>query len=115
MNRWDGEFLASFLRTPEPGEYPIIRGKGSFSSRPMYDINRADLHLAYVSLYEVVDGRMFEYARDLGVDCHLGVTVDEYFEQGDKAGIIVNGERHEADLLITAVRPLPIKLTTGRR
>jgi hypothetical protein len=51
---------------------------------------------------------MFEYARDLGVDCHLGVTVDEYFEEGEKAGIIVNGERHEADLLITAVCPSPI-------
>lgn len=48
MMRWDGELLASFLRTPQPGEYPIIPGKGSFSSRPMYDINRADLHLAYV-------------------------------------------------------------------
>jgi hypothetical protein len=46
LNRWDGEFLASFLRKPGPGEYPIIPGKGSFSSRPMYDINRADLHLA---------------------------------------------------------------------
>jgi NADPH-dependent 2,4-dienoyl-CoA reductase/sulfur reductase-like enzyme len=46
---------------------------------------------------------MFEYARDLGVECHLGVTVEEYFESGEKAGIIVNGERHEADLLITAV------------
>jgi hypothetical protein len=56
----------------------------------------------------VVDGRMFEYARDLGVDCHLGVTVDEYFEEGEKAGIIVNGECHEADLLITAVCPPPI-------
>jgi flavin-dependent dehydrogenase len=71
----------------------------------MYDINRADLHLAYVPCKKVVDGRMFEYARDLGVDCHLGTTVDEYFEQGEKAGIIVNGERHEADLLITAVCP----------
>jgi hypothetical protein len=51
---------------------------------------------------------MFEYARDLGVDCHLGVTVDEYFEEGEKAGIIVNGERHVADLLITAVCPSPV-------
>jgi hypothetical protein len=49
---------------------------------------------------------MFEYARDIGVECHLGVTVEEYFESGEKAGIIVNGERREADLLITAVPPL---------
>jgi hypothetical protein len=106
LNRWDGAFLASYLRKPQPGEYPIIPGKGSFSSRPMYDINRADLHLAYTLSTEPFDGSMFEYARDLGVECHLGVTVEEYFESGEKAGIIVNGERREADLLITAVPPL---------
>jgi len=47
---------------------------------------------------------MFEYAKELGVECHLGVFVDEYFEENGKAGIIVKGEKFEADLLIAAVR-----------
>jgi flavin-dependent dehydrogenase len=63
----------------------------------MYDINRADLHLA-----------MFEYARDLGVECHLGVNVQEYFEENGKAGIIVEGKRVEGDLLIAAVVPMAL-------
>jgi len=46
---------------------------------------------------------MFEYAQEIGVDCHLGTFVDEYFEEADGAGIIVNGQRLEADLLIAAV------------
>jgi hypothetical protein len=47
---------------------------------------------------------MFEYAKEIGVKCHLGVFVDEYFEEEDKAGIIIKGQRYEADLLIAAVR-----------
>jgi|ERR1700735_1106416 hypothetical protein len=47
---------------------------------------------------------MFEYAKELGVECHLGVFVDEYVEENGKAGIIVKGEKFEADLLIAAVR-----------
>lgn len=92
MNRWDGTFLASFLRVPQPGEYPIIPGKGSFCTRPMYDINRADLHLA-----------MFEYAKSIGVECHLGIEVREYFENNGRAEIVVGGEKVEGDVLIAAV------------
>ena len=102
LHRFDGAVLAKFLLTPEKGEFPIIRGKGSFSSRPMYDINRADLHLA-----------MFEYARDLGVECHLGVNVQEYFEENGKAGIIVEGKRVEGDLLIAAVVSPWLELMVG--
>jgi NADPH-dependent 2,4-dienoyl-CoA reductase/sulfur reductase-like enzyme len=48
---------------------------------------------------------MYEYAKELGVEFHLGVFVDEYFEREDAAGIIIQGERVEADLLIAAVSP----------
>lgn len=47
---------------------------------------------------------MFDYAKEVGVDCHVGVFVDEYFETEDKGGIVIKGERFEADLLIAAVR-----------
>jgi len=46
---------------------------------------------------------MFEYAKEIGIDCHLGTFVDEYFEEEDRAGVIINGKRLEADLLIAAV------------
>jgi hypothetical protein len=49
---------------------------------------------------------MFESAKEVGVECHVGVFADEYFEENDKAGIIVKGERFKADLLIVAVTPI---------
>jgi hypothetical protein len=45
MNRWDGQLLASFLRDPLPGEFPLDPDAGSSSNRPIYDVNRADLHM----------------------------------------------------------------------
>jgi len=45
---------------------------------------------------------MFEYAQEVGIDCHLGTYVDEYFEEEGRAGVIIKGERLEADLLIAA-------------
>jgi hypothetical protein len=46
INRWDGEFLTTFMREPEPGEFPFDRESGSRSEKPLYDINRGDLHMA---------------------------------------------------------------------
>jgi len=46
LRRWDGEFLTTFMREPEPGELPIKVENGSSSERPLYDIGRGDLHIA---------------------------------------------------------------------
>ena len=46
LRRWDGEFLTTFMREPEPGELPIKAENGSSSDRPLYDIGRGDLHIA---------------------------------------------------------------------
>jgi len=35
------------MREPEPGEFPLDPEAGSRSDRPLYDINRADLHIGY--------------------------------------------------------------------
>ena len=48
INRWDGQFLTTFMREPEPGEFPLDPEAGSRSERPLYDINRADLHIGYL-------------------------------------------------------------------
>ena len=37
------------------------------------------------------------------MECHPGVNVGEYIEKNGKAGIIVEGEKIEGDLLIAAV------------
>ena len=42
------------MREPEPGEFPLDPDAGSRSERPLYDINRADLHMAYWTLLDVL-------------------------------------------------------------
>jgi flavin-dependent dehydrogenase len=74
---------------------PVLNVHCTISIEPTY--------ISGISCSQYVDCRMFEYAQEIGVDCHLGTFVDEYFEEEDRAGIIVNGERLEADLLIAAV------------
>ncbi|CCC11187.1 hypothetical protein SMACR_03893 [Sordaria macrospora] len=60
---------------------------------PVFNGHRGELH-------QVV----FEYARDeLGIEVHLGRRVEGYFEDGEKAGIVLgHGERVTADIVIGA-------------
>lgn len=45
---------------------------------------------------------MHKYALTLGVEITFNAKVSEYFEEGDKAGIVWNGERYTADFVIAA-------------
>ncbi|KAF2811870.1 FAD/NAD(P)-binding domain-containing protein [Mytilinidion resinicola] len=44
----------------------------------------------------------YEYAKSIGVEFTFNARVNEYFEEGDKAGIILNGEKLTADFVISA-------------
>ncbi|KAI1623917.1 hypothetical protein EDD37DRAFT_658281 [Exophiala viscosa] len=45
---------------------------------------------------------LVDFAESLGIKIHLNTRVEEHFETEHKAGIIVDGVRHEADVLIGA-------------
>jgi 2-polyprenyl-6-methoxyphenol hydroxylase-like FAD-dependent oxidoreductase len=82
IHKWDtGEVVYHQPSAPQDPEAPVLNG------------HRGELH-------QVV----FNYAKDdLGIPIHLGHHVDQYFEDDDKAGIILkNGERVVADLVIGA-------------
>lgn len=50
---------------------------------PFFSGHRGELH-------EVV----FEYAKELGIEINLGRRIDQYWEDGDHAGILLdNGEK----------------------
>lgn len=50
---------------------------------PFFSGHRGELH-------EIV----FEYAKELGIEIHLGRRIEQYWEEGDEAGIILDsGER----------------------
>ncbi|KAK7181620.1 hypothetical protein PSPO01_12296 [Paraphaeosphaeria sporulosa] len=55
------------------------------------------------------------HARDRGLDIRLGQRVTDYFEDDSKAGVVVNGERMEADVVIAAegVRSRGRKIVLG--
>lgn len=45
---------------------------------------------------------MYEHALSLGVEFNFGIRVSEYFEEDNKAGIVVDGKKLSADLVIAA-------------
>lgn len=45
---------------------------------------------------------IFDYAKSLGVKFRFGKRVKEFFEEDDRAGVMIDGERIEADGVIAA-------------
>ncbi|KAM5472831.1 hypothetical protein MauCBS54593_002544 [Microsporum audouinii] len=69
------------LKTSVPG---FGKGEG-------YLLHRGDLTVT-----------MFDHAKDLGIDIRMGTYVTEYWETDTSAGVIVDGERIEADCVIAS-------------
>ncbi|KAF9737662.1 hypothetical protein PMIN01_05441 [Paraphaeosphaeria minitans] len=62
-------------------------------------------------LYDII----YQHAINRGLDIRLGQRVTDYFEDDNKAGVVVNGERMEADIVIAAegVRSRGRKIVLG--
>lgn len=45
---------------------------------------------------------LYNYAVDRGIDIRLGHRVTDYFEDGEQAGVVANGERLTADVVFAA-------------
>lgn len=45
---------------------------------------------------------MFEYAQSIGVEFTFGTRISEYVEDESSAGIIIEGKKHSADIIIAA-------------
>jgi 2-polyprenyl-6-methoxyphenol hydroxylase-like FAD-dependent oxidoreductase len=56
-----------------------------------YNGHRGEIH-------EIV----YEYARELGIEVRLGQNVTKYWETDTEAGVVVNGERIGADVVLAA-------------
>ena len=56
-----------------------------------YNGHRGELHEA-----------LFYYAQTIGVEIRLGQDVSEYWENAQEAGVISNGERLTADMVVGA-------------
>ncbi|KZO94402.1 FAD/NAD(P)-binding domain-containing protein [Calocera viscosa TUFC12733] len=71
---------------------------------PVYNGHRGEFHEIF-----------FNFAKEIGVEIQLGQRVEEYWEEEGKAGVVVDGKRLEADLVIGAdgVRSKARKLVLG--
>lgn len=56
-----------------------------------YNGHRGEIH-------EIV----YEHALQLGIDIRLGHKIEDYFESDTEAGVVVNGERFTADIVLAA-------------
>jgi 2-polyprenyl-6-methoxyphenol hydroxylase-like FAD-dependent oxidoreductase len=45
---------------------------------------------------------VFDYAREVGIDVRLGHKVTDYFESESEAGVVANGQRFVADVVLAA-------------
>ncbi|KAJ5715325.1 Monooxygenase FAD-binding [Penicillium malachiteum] len=45
---------------------------------------------------------LYEYGKSLGIDLRFGVSVSDYWEDDEQAGVIVDGERFSADCVIAS-------------
>jgi len=114
FSRWDGiiDKLETICHQADRIAYYDYRGKHIYTQvwaegrewGRKLDGHRGEIH-------EVV----WNYALQLGVDIRLGQRVDEYFETDSEAGVIVNGDRIVADVVIAAdgVRSTARKIVLG--
>ncbi|KAL0253132.1 hypothetical protein SLS55_010583 [Diplodia seriata] len=81
IHKYTGEHIITQRAPPRAKESPVFNG------------HRGELHTV-----------VFEYARDeLGIPIHLGQRIVEYFEEGEKAGIVLQGgEKATADIVLGA-------------
>ncbi|KAH7050212.1 putative MAK1-like monooxygenase [Macrophomina phaseolina] len=81
IHKYTGEHIITQKTPPRVKESPVFNG------------HRGELHTT-----------VFEYARDeLGIPIHLGQRIMEYFEDDDKAGIVLaTGEKVTADVVLGA-------------
>lgn len=94
------EVTESLQQWPHSVAYTdTLHGNGRWIGKYSYPKKTGESHM-------IPRGRLAEilynYARSLGIEMRLGVKVSEYWEDGDEAGIVVNGERIAADCVVCA-------------
>lgn len=68
----------------------------AFPISPSYEARNYSGHRG--EIHQIV----FNHAQRLGVDIRLGQTVSEYWETENAAGVVANGDRLEADVVVGA-------------
>lgn len=114
FERWPGiiEAMEPLMRQTTWLDYHHHEGKfvtrQSFAGEKVWG-RRINAHRG--ELHSVI----YNHAKDRGLDMRFGQRVTDYFETDDEAGVVVNGERMTADVVIAAegVRSRGRKIVLG--
>lgn len=114
FEKWPGVIEAMQKVARKTSWLDLYHWKGDFVTRQSFADERAwgpRINGHRGELYSII----YQHALDRGLDIRLGQRVTDYFEDTEKAGVVVNGEKMEADIVIAAegVRSRGRKIVLG--
>ena len=114
FERWPGVIEAMYKVARKTSWLDLYHWKGDFVTRQSFADEKSwgpRINGHRGELYDII----YEHAKARELDIRLGQRVTDYFEDGDKAGVVVNGERMEADVVVAAegVRSRGRKIVLG--
>lgn len=101
FQRWPGVIEAMYKVARKTSWLDLYHWQGEFVTRQSFEREkewgpRINGHRG--ELYSII----YDHAVKRGLDIRLSQRVTDYFENENKAGVVVNGERMEADVVIAA-------------
>ncbi|KAK3214014.1 hypothetical protein GRF29_28g1734236 [Pseudopithomyces chartarum] len=114
FERWPGVIEAMYKVARKTSWLDLYHWKGDFVTRQSFADEKSwgpRINGHRGELYDII----YEHAKARELDIRLGQRVTDYFEDGEKAGVVVNGERMEADVVVAAegVRSRGRKIVLG--
>jgi 2-polyprenyl-6-methoxyphenol hydroxylase-like FAD-dependent oxidoreductase len=114
FERWPGVIEAMYKVARKTTWLDLYHWKGEFVTRQSFAKEKSwgpRINGHRGELYDII----YQHAKDRGIDMRLGQKVTDYFEDDEQAGVVVNGEKMLADVVIAAegVRSRGRKIVLG--
>lgn len=114
FERWPGVIEAMQKVARQTSWLDLYHWKGQFITRQSFSGEKSwgpRINGHRGELYSII----YQHAKDRGIDFQLGQRVTDYFEDDEKAGVVVNGKEMVADIVIAAegVRSRGRKIVLG--
>jgi 2-polyprenyl-6-methoxyphenol hydroxylase-like FAD-dependent oxidoreductase len=114
FERWPGVIEAMHKVSRKTSWLDLYHWKGEFVTRQSFAEEKAwgpRINGHRGELYDII----YQHAKDRGIDVRLGQKVTDYFEDDERAGVVVNGAKIMGDVVIAAegVRSRGRKIVLG--
>lgn len=114
FERWPGVIEAMQKVARQTTWLDLYSWKGEFVTRQSFAKEKAwgpRINGHRGELYTII----YQHAKDRGIEIRFGTRVTDYFEDGEQAGVVANGEKMTADIVVAAegVRSRGRKIVLG--